>query len=53
MKEILLLKNRNINKDILDVYDIQLVEYGDYIIKDRLEYIDKIKLIMEMKYIMI
>ena len=36
MKEIVLLKNRNINKDILDVYDMQLVEFGYNIIIERI-----------------
>lgn len=37
-----LLKSKNFNIDVLDVYDIQLIEYADYIISKRLEYIDKI-----------
>ena len=37
-----ILRNRNINKEILDVYDIQLVEFGYNIIIDRLEYIKKL-----------
>lgn len=37
-----ILRNRNINKDILDVYDMQLVEFGYNIIIDRLEYIQKL-----------
>ena len=37
-----ILRNRNINKDILDVYDMQLVEFGYKIIIDRLEYIQKL-----------
>ena len=37
-----ILRNRNINKDILDVYDMQLVEFGYHIIIDRLEYIEKL-----------
>lgn len=37
-----ILRNKNINKDILDVYDMQLVEFGYYIIIDRLEYIKKL-----------
>ena len=28
----ILLKSKNINTDVLDVYDIQLIEYADYII---------------------
>lgn len=37
-----LLRTRNINKDILDVYDMQLVEFGYNIIVERLEYIKKL-----------
>lgn len=37
-----ILRNKNINKDILDVYDMQLVEFGYNIIIDRLEYIQKL-----------
>lgn len=37
-----ILRNRNINKDILDVYDMQLVEFGYNIIMERLEYIKKL-----------
>ena len=37
-----ILRNRNINKDVLDVYDMQLVEFGYNIIIDRLEYIEKL-----------
>ena len=37
-----ILRNRNINKDILDVYDMHLVEFGYNIIMDRLEYIEKL-----------
>lgn len=37
-----ILRNRNINKDILEVYDMQLVEFGYNIIIDRLEYIQKL-----------
>lgn len=38
----ILLKSRNFNEDVLGVYDLQLVDYADYIISKRLEYIDKI-----------
>ena len=37
-----ILRNKNISKDILDVYDMQLVEFGYNIIMDRLEYIEKL-----------
>ena len=36
------LRNKNISKDILDVYDMQLAEFGYNIIIDRLEYIKKL-----------
>jgi DNA replication and repair protein RecF len=38
----ILLKSKKFNADVLEVYDIQLIEYADYIISKRLEYIDKI-----------
>ncbi|WP_294393277.1 DNA replication/repair protein RecF [uncultured Clostridium sp.] len=38
----ILLKSKNFNKDVLEVYDFQMVEFADYIIEKRLEYIDKI-----------
>lgn len=38
----IVLKNKNIDKDILDVYDIQLIEYGYNIITDRIKYMDKL-----------
>ena len=38
----ILLKNKNFSEDVLEVYDLQLVDYADYIISKRLEYIDKI-----------
>lgn len=37
-----LLKNRQLDIDILDIYDIQLSEYGNNIIKDRIKYIKKL-----------
>lgn len=37
-----LLKSKIFNIDVIDVYDLQLIEYADYIISKRLEYIDKI-----------
>ena len=37
-----LLKSKKFSEDVLEVYDIQLIEYADYIISKRLEYIDKI-----------
>ena len=37
-----LLKSKKFDSDVLDVYDMQLIEYADYIISKRLEYIDKI-----------
>lgn len=38
----MLLKSRSFNEDVLEVYDLQLIEYADYIVSKRLEYIDKI-----------
>lgn len=37
-----LLKGRNLSEEMLDVYDEQLINYGEYIIKERLIYIDKL-----------
>ena len=37
-----LLKNRQLDIDVLDIYDIQLAEYGNNIIKDRIKYIKKL-----------
>ena len=38
----IVLKNMKIDKDILDVYDIQLIDYGYNIITDRINYMDKL-----------
>ena len=38
----ILLKSKTFNEDVLEVYDIQLIECADYIISKRLEYIEKI-----------
>lgn len=40
----IILKNRNLNIDMLDVYDKQLASYGKYILEMRIRYIDKINL---------
>lgn len=40
----ILLKSKNFNLDVLEVYDLQLAEYADYIISERLKYIEKINL---------
>ncbi|MGL5381552.1 DNA replication/repair protein RecF [Clostridium sp.] len=40
----MLLKNRDIDEEILEIYDIQLVKYGYDIIIDRLNYMDKLNL---------
>ena len=37
-----ILKNRNIDKEILDIYDIQLADYGYHIVMDRINYINKL-----------
>ena len=38
----IILKNRNLNNDILDIYDEQLVIYGKNIINKRIDYLDKL-----------
>ena len=38
----LTIKKWNTNSDIIDVYDKQLSEFGAIIIKDRINYIDKL-----------
>jgi len=38
----ILLKNRNLDIEILDIYDIQLSEYGNNIIRERIKYIEKL-----------
>lgn len=38
----LVLKNKNINEEMLDIYDIQLAQYGENIIKTRLKYIEQL-----------
>ena len=38
----ILLKNRNVDKEMLDIYDIQLAEFGHNVIIERLNYIDKL-----------
>ena len=38
----IVLKNMKIDKDILDVYDIKLIDYGYNIITDRINYMDKL-----------
>ncbi|WP_156627821.1 DNA replication/repair protein RecF [Clostridium tertium] len=37
-----LLKNKKLDKDILDIYDIQLAKFGSDIIRERLKYINKL-----------
>ena len=38
----IVLKNRNLSEDILDVYDEQLASFGQYIIEQRLIYLEKL-----------
>ncbi|ENZ00177.1 DNA replication/repair protein RecF [Clostridium thermobutyricum] len=38
----IVLKNREIDLDILDIYDIQLSTFGTYIINKRIEYLNKL-----------
>lgn len=40
----ILLKSKDFNKDVLEVYDAQLVDYANYIVSERLKYIEKINL---------
>ena len=40
-----LLKNRTLDNEFIEVYNLQLAQYADYIIKERLKYIDKINII--------
>lgn len=40
----IILKNKKIDKNIIDIYDIQLANFGNNIIKERLYYIDKLNL---------
>ena len=37
-----ILKNRNLSEDMLEIYDEQLSEFGEYIIKHRLDYLEKL-----------
>lgn len=37
-----IIKNKNLDLSMLDVYDSQLSQFGEYIIKARLKYIDKL-----------
>lgn len=43
----IILKNRNIDESMLDIYDIQLAQYGKFIIKSRLDYIEKLNFYSE------
>lgn len=38
----IVLKNRNLSDEMLDIYDLQLAAYGEYIIKQRIDYINKL-----------
>jgi DNA replication and repair protein RecF len=38
----IVLKNKNLSNDMLDIYDQQIVLYGEYIINKRLEYLSKL-----------
>lgn len=38
----IVLKSKKMSEEILDVYDEQLINFGEYIIKKRLDYIDKL-----------
>ncbi len=36
------LKNKNLSEEMLDIYDEQLSSYGEYVIKERLKYFEKL-----------
>lgn len=36
------LKQRNVDLSMLDIYDLQLSEFAEYIVKERIKYIDKL-----------
>ncbi|WP_244834161.1 DNA replication/repair protein RecF [Clostridium sp. BJN0001] len=38
----IVLKNKSSNRDLINIYDEQLIEYADYIVKERLKYIEKV-----------
>lgn len=38
----IILKKRNSSEDMLEIYDEQLANFGEYIIKHRIEYLDKL-----------
>lgn len=40
----ILLKSKDFNQDVLQVYDAQLVDYANYIVSERVKYIEKINL---------
>lgn len=38
----IILKNKKLSEDMLEIYDEQLANFGEYIIKHRIEYLDKL-----------
>ena len=40
----IVLKNRNLSSEMLDIYDLQLAAYGEYIVKHRIDYLKKLNL---------
>lgn len=38
----IVLKNKSMTDDILDIYDEQLVKYGQYIVNERIEYVNRL-----------
>ncbi len=38
----IILKNRKIDEDMLDIYDTQLAMYGEFIMKERIKYLQKL-----------
>lgn len=39
-----LLRGRNVNEDMLDIYDLQLAAYGEYIISKRIDYLKQLNI---------
>ncbi|MGL5152077.1 MAG: DNA replication/repair protein RecF [Clostridium sp.] len=43
----IVLRNRKLSEDMLDIYDLQLASYGEYIINKRIEYLEQLNLYSE------
>lgn len=37
-----ILKNKNVDEQMLEIYDLQLAQYGEYIVSDRIKYINQL-----------